>query len=324
MRYRVGAEQLQRVPSLAHRPDGCSGWPGPLPLGQPRRVRADQRPRRWDLGRGTRGVALLVAVSGFIGLLAGRGGAALALDVLVDPGRVAVRRAPGAGGGVAAHRGPRRRHPNLVCAVSGAARYGPVRHRACHGGRLSPRRILGILLRPARDLQTVPRSAGNGVQAPCTLLVSHRCSGARALQCRMQVARTASVCTRSSWLGCPSPGDFQGDADVVWPVPHAFGEEPLAVVGLLDGDVVQLAEQLERHGAKQRRPGHQVRLEQRVGRVRRDQGADQPAVAPVSPERAGSILTASREGRSLFRWLPLSVTAERGGRHGRRTDRAVP
>jgi hypothetical protein len=70
MRYRVGAEQLQRVPSLAHRPDGCSGWPGPLPLGQPRRVRADQRPRRWDLGRGTRGVALLVAVSGFIGLLA--------------------------------------------------------------------------------------------------------------------------------------------------------------------------------------------------------------------------------------------------------------
>jgi hypothetical protein len=28
MRYKVGAEQFQQVPSLAHRPDGCSGWRG--------------------------------------------------------------------------------------------------------------------------------------------------------------------------------------------------------------------------------------------------------------------------------------------------------
>jgi hypothetical protein len=77
-------------------------------------------------GRRGAELAFLVAVSGFIGLLA-VGCVALALDVLVDPGRVAVRRAPGAGGGVAAHRGPRRRHPTwyvLYQGLLGMAQFG--------------------------------------------------------------------------------------------------------------------------------------------------------------------------------------------------------
>jgi hypothetical protein len=41
-------------------------------------------------------------------------------------------------------------------------------------------------------------SLSNHGQAACTLSVSHRCSGTRALQCPIQVARIASVWTRSS------------------------------------------------------------------------------------------------------------------------------
>jgi hypothetical protein len=56
-------------------------------------------------------------------------------------------------------RGLGRGQPGLVCAVSGAARRGPVRHRANHDGRLPPHGPVGRQLnppapvRPARDQQ---------------------------------------------------------------------------------------------------------------------------------------------------------------------------
>ena len=88
-------------------------------------------------------IVFLAALSGFIALLAGRCGAPVALDVLVDPGRVPVRCAPGAAGRVAAHRDADRERPNLVSALSGPARPGPVQHRACHGGWLPTLQRLG-------------------------------------------------------------------------------------------------------------------------------------------------------------------------------------
>jgi len=74
---------------------------------------------------------------------------------------------------------------------------------------------------------------------------------------------------------------IRGDADLHRPATHAFGEERLAVAGFGAHDVMELAEQLERHGAEQCRPGHEPLLEQRVGDLRRDDGADWCERRPV-------------------------------------------
>jgi hypothetical protein len=55
MRYRVGAEQLQRVPSLAHRPDGVFRVARTAPVGPTHAVCAlTSAPVSGDRGRGTR------------------------------------------------------------------------------------------------------------------------------------------------------------------------------------------------------------------------------------------------------------------------------
>jgi len=56
MRYMVGAEQLQQVPSLAHRPDGVFRVARTAPVGPTHAVCAvTRRHRMWDQGRRPRG-----------------------------------------------------------------------------------------------------------------------------------------------------------------------------------------------------------------------------------------------------------------------------
>jgi hypothetical protein len=48
MRYKVGAEQLEHVPSLAHRPDGVFRWVRTAPVGPTHAVDAATRRRLRD------------------------------------------------------------------------------------------------------------------------------------------------------------------------------------------------------------------------------------------------------------------------------------
>src|SRR5882724_7979321 len=73
-----------------------------------------------------------------------------------------------------------------------------------------------------------------------------------------QLIRPGSACMRTSQgseLSPELPGSWTGaarrDADVRRPAPDRFCEVRLAVAGLLADDAVELAEQLERHGAEQ-------------------------------------------------------------------------
>src|SRR5215470_903667 len=78
------------------------------------------------------------------------------------------------------------------------------------------------------------------------------------------------------------------DADLGRPAPDALAEEGIALAWLLADDVMELPEQLKRHGSEQSRPQHQAGLQHDVGQLGRDGSPDRRQCRPARPADLGA------------------------------------